>query len=550
MNLKEELQKIVQGEVIDDAESLKNFSKDASIFEITPKIIVAPKNSEDIKAIIKFINNNPELKLSVIPRSAGTDMSGGAIGEGIILDITKHLNQLIEIKDGYATVQPGMFYRDFEIATLKQNLILPCYTASREINTVGGMVGNNSAGEKTLSYGQTEHYVKELKVVLADGNEYLIKPLSKSELDKKLKQMNYEGEVYQKVWDLVSENETLIKQAEPKVSKNSTGYNLWKVWDGQTFDLTKLITGSQGTLGVITEIKFELVKPKSESVLLVAFLKDLNTLDKIVNNILETKPESFECYDNQTLHYAVRFMSEISKSFKYQSTMSIFLNFLPDMINDLLRTHPKLVLLANYTSDSREEGISQAKSAQQKLNQFGLKTKIAFSKKEAEKYWIIRHESFNLLRHHAEHMRSAPFIDDIIVKPEVLPEFLPKLNSIIKKYQDNLSADKFLYTVAGHIGDGNFHIIPLMDFNDPQVKHLVPKLSEEIFDLVFAYKGSMAAEHNDGLVRGPFLPKMFGENVFQLFKEVKEIFDLDNIFNPNKKTDATIEYSYKHLSNN
>lgn len=539
MSLKDDLQKIIKGEVVDDAQTLTTYSKDASIFEIQPKVVVFPKTVEDIKSVIKFINEHPKDNLSVTVRSAGTDMTGGAINDSIILDVGKFLNKLISVNEQSAVVQPGMLYKDFEAETLKNGLLLPTYPASREICTVGGMVATNAGGELELTYGPINKYLKSLKVILADGNEYTFTSFSKNELDKKIAQKNYEGKVYSEVLDLILENESLIGQAKPQTSKNSTGYDIWEVWDGNNFDLSKLIIGSQGTLGIITEIEFRLIKPRKYQVLLVIYLPDASSLDQIVKTVLQFKPEAFECYDDQTLKLAVDHAWDISRNFKHSNRISAYFNLLSDRLKGNL---PHLTLLANFTYDDENEALKQANLAKQALKQFKLKAEIKDSLKNQEKYWIIRHKSFGLLMKYAKRGKASSFIDDIIVKPEYLPQFLPKLNEIIAPYKD-----KMQYTLAGHIGDGNFHIIPLMDLSKENVRSIIPELMEKVFKLVFQYNGSMSAEHNDGLIRGPYLPEMYGEDIFQIFKKVKQIFDPRNIFNPHKKTDATLTYSLNHL---
>ena len=530
-----DLKSIVKGEVSDGPDALSKYTHDASIFEIKPSAVVYPKDSEDIKAVVKYASEN---NISITPRSGGTDMTGAAIGEGIILDMTKYFNKLIQVGEDSTLVQPGMFYKDFEAETLKQNLLLPTYPASRDICTLGGMIANNAGGELELTYGPINKYLKSLRVVLADGNEYEFKAFNKDELKKKMDQKNFEGKIYNQIYELIKENEELIKGARPKVSKNSTGFDLWDVFDGESFDLTKLIIGSQGTLGIITEAEFRLIKPKVHQVLLVVSLPDLSELDRVVQKVLEFKPEAFECFDDQTLKLALDHAWDIAKNFKHFNRLLAYLSFLSDKFHFI----PNLTLLANFTSDDQDQALQNAQMAKNTLQPFRLKAEIKDSEAAAEKYWIIRHKSFGLLMKYAKNSKASSFIDDIIVRPEYLPEFLPKLNALIAPYKDRM-----VYTLAGHIGDGNFHIIPLMDLSREDVRAVIPELMEKVYKLVFEYKGSMSGEHNDGLIRGPYLKEMYGEQVFQLFKEVKNIFDPKNIFNPRVKTNATFEYSFAHI---
>lgn len=544
MELKEKVQALIEGEVYDDPKSLDAASRDASLFEIHPKLVIAPKNAKDICALVTYINEHPEEKLTLTPRSAGTDMSGGPLSDSIVLDMKPHFNKIIEVGSDFAIVEPGVFYRDFEKETLKHDLLLPCYTASRELNTVGGMVSNNSGGEKTLSYGKTEDYIEELHMVLADGKEYVVKNLNKKELVAKMHQDDFEGKLYRDIYHLIESNYDAIHDAKPNVSKNSAGYFLWNVWnrEKETFDLCKVIVGAQGTLGITTKIKFRLVKPKHHTRLLVIFLKNFDNLGELVNEVLEFKPESFESYDDHTLKLAMRFAPELAKVMK-GSLIGLALDFIPEafMVMSMGRL-PKMVLMAEFTANSDEEAEATAKAAEERIAHRHLHTLTTGSDHEGKKYWTVRRESFNLLRHHFHEKHTAPFIDDTAVRPEQLPEFLPALDKIMSKYD-------LIYTIAGHIGDANFHIIPLMDLADPKTQEIIPDLSKEVYDLVYSFKGTITAEHGDGMIHGPFLKGMYGEKIFHLFKETKHLFDPHGIFNPRKKSDATLTYAMHHFVN-
>ncbi|MEK7076545.1 MAG: FAD-binding oxidoreductase [Patescibacteria group bacterium] len=542
--LKEDLKNIIAGEISSDEKELSVYSHDASIFEVRPQLVVKPKDTEDIKRLVKWVASKKDFEpgLSLTARSGGTDMTGGALNDSIILDFTAHLNRVLGVGDNYAITEPGVFYRDFEKETLKKNLILPSYPASRETCTVGGMVANDSGGEKSLRYGKTENYVEELSVVLSDGGEYLLKALTPEELEQKKSQDNFEGVIYRQMHDLLESNYELIQKAKPNVSKNSAGYLLWNVWDKKKFDLTQLFTGAQGTLGLITKIKFRLIKPDKYSRLLIIFLQDLKSLGELVNLVNESEPESFESYDDHTFKLAVKILPDLIK----RMGIGAMFKFIPDVWQVLTGGIPKMVMLVEFTGDNENALMDKIKKYQKDVSdKFEIKTRITTSEKDAQKYWLIRRESFNLLRKHVKGKKTAPFIDDLIVRPEYLPEFLPKLNAILDQYKNYMT-----YTIAGHPGDGNFHIIPLMDLSDSKSKQIIPELSEKVYDLVLDYHGSITAEHNDGLIRTPYLEKMYGPEVYKLFEKTKQIFDPKNIFNPHKKVGGNMEYAMQHIKKN
>ncbi|MDO8493244.1 MAG: FAD-binding oxidoreductase [bacterium] len=543
----EDIKKAVAGEVSIDDATLTQFSKDASLFEVRPEVVVAPRDVEDIKNLVKLVSlekrQNPTLSLTA--RSAGTDMTGGPLSDSIVLDFLKYFNWLSAISDdGRISSAPGVFYRNFEKVTLKKDYFLPSYPASREICAIGGIVNNNSGGEQSLIYGKTQNYVEGMKVVLSDAKEYTIRKLNKSELDEKMKQTDFEGGIYRAVFGLLESNYQEVKEAKPKVSKNSVGYNVWDVWDREvgTFDLTKLFVGSQGTLGIMIEASLKLIKTKPYSGMAVVYLKDLHGLPGLINEVLKFGPSSLESFDDHTLKLSLKFLPGLAGLMGFKNLFSLLFSFLPDVFHVLKTGLPKLMLLIEFRDDDEAKLKDKLKNVGVLIESMNFEWRVARSKNDEKKYWTIRRESFNLLRHKVIGKQTAPYIDDIIVRPEYLPEFLPKLYEILDRYQ-------LLYTIAGHVGDGNFHIIPLMDLRDPKEREKIRPSMEEVYDLVFQYHGSISAEHNDGLLRGPYIQKMFNEEIYKIFKDIKKIFDPQNIFNPHKKTDSSLDYTFSHIKN-
>ena len=534
----DDLKKNFEGDIDTTEKTLKLYSRDASLFEVRPEVVIFPKHSKDVQSVVRWVNkfkkDNP--KLSITPRSAGTDMTGGPLNESVILDFTRYMNKIAEVTDDSAIVEPGCFYRDFDKETRKRGRIMPTFTASREICAVGGMVANNAGGEKSIKYGKTENYIRQLKVVLTDGNEYVVRPMTKSELEQKVSENNFEGNLYKKLFDLINDNYDEIMSAKPDVSKNSSGYYLWNVYDKekQTFDLCRLIVGSQGTLGIVTEITFNLVPIAKYSNLLVVFLPSLEHVSELVTRILPYKPESLETYDDKSMILAVRFFFDFFKQLGFWGAIKLGLQFIPETFMILTSGVPKLVLMIEFTGQSEEEVRAKLVDVRDHIKDFHFKMHIARNSGEAEKYWDIRHESFNLLRKHVHGRRTAPFIDDIIVKPQFLPQFLPKIQAMIDEY-------KLDYTVQGHLGNGNFHIIPLMDLDSPFSADTILELSRKVYSLVKEFHGSNSAEHNDGIIRTPYLLEQFGPKIVELFQQTKNIFDPQNIMNPNKKVGGTFD---------
>ncbi len=544
-NLLNKLEKNIKGDVVADDQTLTEYSHDASLFEIKPKLVVFPKDEEDVKALVKFVNenkkNNPSLSLT--GRAAGTDMGGGSINESIIVAFGKYFNKTPIINGDTATTQPGVFYRDFEKETLKYNLIFPSYPASRELCAMGGIFNNNAGGEKSLKYGKTEKYVKRMKMILSDGNTYELKPLSEEDLNQKMVKDDFEGNIYKKMYELITNNEELITKARPDVTKNSAGYFLWNVWDPEkkNFDLTQLFVGAQGTLGLLLEGDLRLVPVHKHRDMLIIYLHDMSHLGQIINDVLALSPESFESYDDNTLKLALKYFPEFLKQLGFFGSIEAGIAFLPAFF-DLFtgRSLPKLVLQVDFTSDNLSEVKEKVAKLRKKLEPLHPQTQTALENKE-KRYWLVRRESFNLLRKKIRDKHTAPFIDDFVIKPEFIGDVIPKVTDILKQHPE------FIFTVAGHAGDGNFHIIPLVDINNPNVRTAIPKISDQVYEIITKYHGSITGEHNDGLIRTPYLKQMYGEEIVKLFEETKKIFDPQNIFNPKKKVGGDLNYAIDHI---
>ena len=580
--IKNTLDLFIEGDVAVDEADLEQHSTDWSLFKIVPDMVVYPKNSLDIQKLVNFVTEHNKLyepKLSLTARAAGSGMSGGSLNHSIIVDVTRYMNSFsgIEVEDfgtqqhhdgfpypisGKATAQPGMMYLPFEEETLKHNMLMPTFPASRKLCAIGGMVANNGAGEKSLKYGQNKDFVDSLRVVLADRNEYDIRPMSYPELQELLKQDHFYAKVCSEIYDLLKQKWDLIQSKRPQTSKNAAGYLIWDVISTDSiesfergegfFDLTKLVVGAQGTTGIISEITYKLVPYEDKTQMLVMFVNDIHQLPKIVSILDKYDLETIELYDDNTFKIGVKFFKDFVKDKGFFSALRYSSRFLPEFWMALTGGVPKFVVLAENVDKSEElvskEAASELEQIQAEIPE--MKSFIVKGKSAAQKYWDFRHDSFKLLTEHSKKSRSAgegtrtaPFIDDIAVPPEQLPQYIPNLVAILDEYKED-----FLYTIAGHLGNGNFHVIPLVDMNEQKNKDRILEISERVYALALRYGGTITAEHNDGIVRTPYLPQMFGDNMMAVFGRVKNIFDPQNIFNPGKKIGMSKQDIQKYLA--
>ena len=314
------------------------------------------------------------------------------------------------------------------------------------------------------------------------------------------------------------------------------------------FDLTRLLVGSQGTLGIITEAKIKLVEVKKHHDMIALFFESWDDFPNVVNAILPFEPESLETFDDATLKLGLRFMPEIAER-AGTSLFAFALQFLPEAwIGLKMGGLPKLVILVEVSEKTEVEVKAKVNKIVETILHYDIDFRVIEKDAEEDKFWTMRRESFNLLREHVGDKKTAPFIEDFCIEPARVPEFLPRALKILK--DAGIEAN-----IAGHAGNGNFHIIPLMDLSKGSERKKIVSVSEKFYDLVRECGGSITGEHNDGIIRTPFLGKMYSREMLELFKKTKEIFDPQNIFNPGKKVPSTssgqagsIEYLESHIA--
>jgi FAD/FMN-containing dehydrogenase len=470
----------------------------------------------------------------ITARGAGTDLSGAAIGSGIIMAFPAHLNRILEFdsKTGVVVVEPGINYGKLQQTLQTHGRFLPPFPASVEYSTIGGAVANNASGEMSVKYGSTRNYVKALRVVLANGEAISTGRLSKRELDKKLGLTTLEGEIYRSLDTLLEENKQLLETLARKVTKNSAGYDLLDIRhkDG-SFDLTPLFVGSQGTLGLVTEITLHTELHNPETTLLAAAFDELSQLQAAIVALRgeHDRPSAMEVVDGNLL----TFVSSVS----------------PSQLKDVLPTpYPKFLLLVEYDDNGRTQKKS-AHKGEKTLKKYASHVQVVTDLDDQEALWRIRHASATVINHADGRTRALPLIEDGTVPLDRVEEFLSGLYSILSR--NHLQA-----AVWGHAGDANFHVQPYLDLSQLGDRQIAFRVMDEYYRLVVDLGGTITAEHGDGRLRGPYLPKMYGQEAYELLTKVKKIFDPYGTLNPGVKIDVTIdtikpllrqEYSLGHL---
>lgn len=530
------LQEHLLGEVLTSAEARKYFSTDGGVFELTPAFVVYPQNENDVRKTARFAWQLAE-RGRVIPitaRGRGSDQAGAAIGSGILLIFPAHMNKLLELdaRGGDVTVQPGLVYAKLQQTLQTHGRFLPPFPSSIEFSTMGGAVANNAGGEKTIKYGSTRNYVKGLRVVLANGEVIETKRLSKRELSKKMGLSSFEGEVYRALDKLIEENKQVIQDTELAVTKNSAGYAIADVKTKDSFDLTPLLVGSQGTLGVVTEATFATEVYNPNTTLIAAQFDDLEMAKDVVLELrkLPELPSALEVVDENLL----KFLDEHN----------------PNQLKGIVdKPFHKLIVLIEFDNPSDRVRKRMAKRALKMLDKRGISYEIETDPAAKEKLWKIRHSAAAVITQSEGSAKALPIIEDGIVPVDRFSEYLEGVYAIFQKHNLRIA-------VWGHAGNANLHMQPFLDLNQVGDRQKVFKIIDEYYNLVISMGGSTSGEHSDGRLRAPYLKKLYGDEAYGLFEKIKAIFDPHGILNPGVKIGVTIddvkpllrhEYSMDHL---
>lgn len=533
------LQEHLTGEIMTSTDARRYFATDGSILQVAPALIVYPRNENDVRKAARFSWQLAERGrvIPITPRGAGTDTTGAAVGSGILLVFPAHMNRIVEFdsKSGSVTVEPGLNFGKLQQALYTHSRFLPPYPPTFEYSTVGGSLANNASGEKSIKYGDMMAYTQSLRVVLANGEVIETSRLSKRELSKKLGLATFEGEIYRSLDTLIEENHAVLDKFARNVTKNNAGYNLVDVKhkDG-SFDLTPLILGSQGTLGIITEATLDTEPHNTDTALIMA---QFDSLKHAQNAILELRdfkdrPSTIELIDGETL----RQVHELN----------------PNQLKDVIDTpYPLITLLIEFDDDGRHLK-KHVKKAEKVLEKYATHLSITDNKEKQQLFWKLRQSTSSVIGHNEGLLRALPIVDGA-VPVDRLHEYIEAVHSL-------LDANSLKAGLWGHAGDGNLTLQPRLNIGQVGDRQKAFRFIDAYHKLVLELGGTITFAAGDGRLRAPYLEKMYDPEAYNLLRKVKKVFDPYGTMNPGVKfgtsvddlkaivrSDFSLEHLYDHM---
>ena len=499
------------------------YSTDASVYKEEPVAVVWPKTVSDIWKILQFAANE---RSSVTLRAGGTSLAGQVVSSGIIVDISRYMNRILEInkEEMWVRVEPGVVLDELNLKLKEHGLFFGPETSTSNRCNMGGMVGNNACGSHSVIYGSTRDHTIEIKVLLSDGSEAIFGPLNNEDFYNKCRQSNLEGDIYRNIDRILGDkiNQEKIREGfpDPNVHRRNTGYAIDQLLDSEIFDsrsknkfnFSKLLAGSEGTLAVTTEIKLNLVSlPPVNKALICVHLKKRNDAFRANLIALKYKPSAVEMMDNRIL--------ELTEDNASQRNNRFFLDGKPAaiLIVEFVREKPEEI-------DEAASGmISALKSAD-----FGYSYPI-IKGKDISKVWELRKAGLGVLANMKGDPKPVTLMEDTAISVELLPAYMDEIELLLAKYHKDA-------VFHAHIGSGELHIRPVLNLKDTEDVKLFRTIGLETAHLVKKYKGSLSGEHGDGRLRGEFIPIIIGQHNYNLLKQVKECWDPNGILNPGKIT--------------
>ena len=514
----------LEGEFFYDDTMRTLYATDASVYKEYPLAVCYPKTKKDIQSLIQFAHQH---KTSLIPRTAGTSLGGQVVGGGIVVDVSKYFDKILEVNkdEKYCIVQPGVVRDELNRQLKSTGLFFAPETSTANRAMIGGMVGNNSCGTNSIVYGSTRDHVLELTGFLSDGSEVIFKNISPDIFQEKTKLQTLEGSIYNFLSEELSNKETQqeILQQFPnqKIHRRNTGYAVDELLkqqpfdeNGKPFNLCELICGSEGTLAFVTEIKLNLVPlPPKEKVVVAIHFKSLEESLRATVIAMKHQPTACELIDKIIL--------DCTKQNIEQSKNRFF-----------VKGDPEAILCVEFHGETKEEIDAKAKALQHDFENENIGYHFpSLYGNDINKIWTLRKAGLGLLANIPGDAKAVAVIEDTAVTVEDLPAYIGEFTDMMSKYQQ-----RSVY--YAHAGAGELHLRPILDLKKKEDRVLFRTIATDTAHLVKKYNGSLSGEHGDGRVRGEFIPLMVGEKNYQLLRKLKYTFDADNILNPGKIVDT------------
>ena len=501
----ETLKSEINGEVLVSDLSRSLYSSGASLYRIKPRAIVQPRTTDDLVATIKFAGQH---NIPITARGGGTSRTGNELGAGILIDFSKHLNQVVEFNaaEQWVRVQPGIVLSELNKFLNPYNLYFPIDPSTQDSATLGGMIANNSSGPHAVKYGTTRSHVKALELVLTSGEVVKtgLKPILSDSTPSA--HQTHEDKLYRLVPALIETYQAYLEEERPFTTKNSCGYHIWDLVVDGSIDLTPLLVGSEGTLALVSEATLQLTPLPEKALSGFVYFDDLGKVGEATQEILAEGPSMVEIMEKHILDLAREQKPELAEYFPENTEASLFIEFQEDSDEKLLE---KFASVRKRLLEDKKLAVSVVQ---------------ARNKQDMATFTKVRSISGPILNRMKGPRRPIAFIEDAAVHVSRLPEYISGLRALFEKF--NVKA-----AIYGHAGDGNLHNMAILDLRQPEDVKTMLDLADAVCDLVLSLKGTVSGEHADGRLRTQYVVRQY-PNLYFAMRQIKAIFDPDGIMNP------------------